>query len=45
MIFGKYGLGVSDFGGSGGGGRFLDDMYDVMSAARGGLMNPALSTA
>ena len=37
--FGKYGLGVSHFGGSGGGGKYLDDLSSgEMFAANGGLM-------
>lgn len=39
--FGKYGLGVSHFGGSGGGGKYLDDLSSgEMFAANGGLMSP-----
>lgn len=37
--FGKYGLGVSDFGGGGGGGKYFDDLSSgEMFAANGGLM-------
>lgn len=37
--FGKYGLGVSDFGGGGGGGgKYFDDLSSQMLAANGGLM-------
>ncbi len=37
--FGKYGLGVSDFGGGGGGGgKYFDDLSSQMFAANGGLM-------
>ena len=43
--FGKYGLGVSHFGGGNAGGKFLDDLsYGEMLAANGGLMYPRYAT-
>ncbi len=37
--FGKYGLGVSEFGGGGGSGRGIEDIYDILSLAKGGLVS------
>jgi len=45
--FGKYGLGVSDFGGGyggGGGGKYMD-MYDVSAYAKGGPVKTHYQTA
>lgn len=41
--FGKYGLGVSDFGGGGGGGNFFD-MYDMANYAKGGRVKTHFQT-
>jgi len=41
--FGKYGLGVSDFGGGGGGGKFFD-MYDMANYAKGGRVKTHFQT-